>query len=38
MLGESFPQTVPVRPVRLAIAAAFLLLGLIVAVNALRLV
>lgn len=37
LLGEGLQASVPVKPIRIAIALAFLLAGFIVAVNALRL-
>lgn len=38
LLGDRLTQVVPVRAIRIAVAILFLLVGLIVAVNALRLV
>lgn len=38
LLGEAYPRNFPLRPVRIAIACLFLVVGLIVAVHALKLV
>jgi putative Ca2+/H+ antiporter (TMEM165/GDT1 family) len=38
LLGETYPRSVPLRPVRIAIACLFLTVGLVVALKALRLV
>lgn len=38
LLADRLPSIVPIKPIRIGIAAVFLLLGFIVAINALRLI